>query len=164
MAGAGAAVGGAVADAIGEAMGEAIKAVFRMLQNGVPMSVSFVAEQGGYRLTVPGSSEFTQKFGKQLAGIVPLLLPEGGTLLKATKSESNSKETERSQATFEIRASPDWDILDVIVGIDMSKTFPSGRQRSLRMELTGTLEPGLYPSEQLEADFNTALARSLPKR
>jgi hypothetical protein len=157
------AVPGAIAssgvDAIGEAVAETIGVVFKALDLGMPISIVLAEEQGGFRLRVPGSSKFVDAMNASLAQFVPLLLPQGGTLLRASKTTSGADIGEAT-ATFELTAAPDWQQITIKVSIKASNLKMDAGPRSLELALVGTAKPGLYSAESYE-DAVMALVGSL---
>ena len=150
-------VGGAA-----EAAGEMASLIFRLLEHGVPLSIDIVSEEAGFRVGVPGSSEFVDKLNTVLVDQLPLFLPEGGNLLRAVKTLSDEKNGD-AVFTFELTAAPDWRQLTLLASIKATNLKQRPGPSSLELALKGTLKPGLYEASQYEIDFTSLLTSIMPK-
>lgn len=157
---AGAIVGG-VEEGIGEAMEAIVIAIFNVLERGLPVSITLVEEQGAFRVGIPGSNGFVDKANAILTQQLPLFLPDGGNLLRATKTMSDEK-SGNAAFIFELKAAPDWQQLTLLVSVKASNLKQRPGPLSLELALTGALRPGHYQAAQYEADLMALIASAMP--
>ena len=145
--------------AVGEAMGEMISAILNILDRGLPISIALAEEAGGYRMTIPGSSNLVDQVNAILAEQMPLLQAEGGDTLRMRKDFTN--EGSSGRVTLELQAAPGWQ--EVAITASLDATNPQGKPRTVKLVLTGSVAPGLYPAGAYEADIMGLIGSAMPQ-
>ncbi len=138
----GAAVEGAL-----EGIAQAIKVAIGVLEQGIPVSITFTKEGNGYRLDVPGEGDLANAW-KEHRQNVPLFIPDGNDSL-VTKYMMDGTEYGVS-----VRATGRPDRKELVFLI--RGKFPNVNEesqhlvRELAFEMTGILQPGLVTISELK--------------
>ena len=148
---------------VAEGIGEAIGAAFKILEKGLPISLTLVAEQGGtFRLRIPGSGELIDKTNMMMTEYLPVLLQENGNHLRGSKKLSGTG-TGDAVVLLELSAAPDWQQLTVGISIKAANLPSTTGPSSIELVFAGTAQPGLYEAVAYEAELQATVASAMSK-